>query len=67
MADGDYDNLLTEEALHEFESIWRKHHPGQAITPTQLAAQAALVLRAVQLVYRPIPVDKERLYQKLVE
>ena len=49
---------ITEEALKEFEALWRQDHPNEEISKAQLLEMATRVMRAVELVYRPIPPEK---------
>lgn len=47
---------LTEEALKEFEELWKKDHPGQHIQPKALLDMATKVLNSVKIFY-----EKEKL------
>ncbi len=49
---------ITDEALKEFEVLWCRDHPNEEITKEQLRDMATRVMRAVSLVYQPIPSEK---------
>jgi plasmid stabilization system protein ParE len=50
---------LTEEALNDFEQIWRSAHPNATATREQLREMATKLLQAVELIYRPLPQDSD--------
>jgi hypothetical protein len=56
---------LTDKALKEFEAIWLEDHPGQTITKEDLLALAARVMMAVELTYRPIPLEKIEIFKQI--
>ncbi len=57
--------LLTKDALSDFEDIWRASNPGQEISPQELYEQAKRVIQAVALIYRPIPANQAELLKHL--
>jgi len=58
---------LTQEALAEYEQLWREDNPGKEPDRKTLADEARRTLNAVQLVYRPITADRRAEYEKLVK
>ena len=56
---------LTEKALKEFAVLWQEDHPGQYLSQAELTERASRVLRAFELVYRPIPKEKLEIFTKL--
>lgn len=55
---------ITDEALQEFEVLWRQDNPGKEISREELADMATRVALAVELTYRPIPREKARKFKK---
>lgn len=63
---GDVDaGFITEQALSEFEQIWRKENPNTEISQQELLESAIRTLRAVELVYRAIPKERADLFNQL--
>ena len=58
-------SALTPEALRDFELIWRRKNAGKEITPAELQDKAERVLRAIELTYRPIPIEKKHIFDRL--
>lgn len=56
---------LTEKALREFAQLWQEDHPDQYLSQAELTNKASRVLRAFELVYRPIPQDKLKVFASL--
>jgi len=56
---------LTNEALTELEALLRKDYPNQKFTKAQLLETANRLMRAVELVYRPIPTEKVETFKHL--
>ena len=48
---------LTDEALKELEVLLREDYPRQKFTKQELLKIGNRLIRAVELVYRPIPSD----------
>lgn len=55
---------LSQEALKEFEELYRQDNPNEKITREELLEMATRVLRIVELVYKQIPKDKEKEFRK---
>ena len=51
---------LNDEALAEFRAIWEEEHPGETLSDEELHEIAVRVLRAVEAVYLPIPLEAPR-------
>ncbi|MDA1193373.1 MAG: hypothetical protein O3A46_16985 [Candidatus Poribacteria bacterium] len=49
---------LSDDALAEFRVLWEEDHLGEEIFDEELSDIALRVLRAIDAVYRPIPVEK---------
>jgi len=49
---------LTDEALEELEDLLKQDYPNQKFTKPELLAIGNRLIRAVELVYRPIPSDR---------
>ena len=56
---------LTEEALDEFIALMNKDYPDLKLSREEMADRARRLLRLVQIVYRPIPKDKEDWFNSL--
>lgn len=56
---------LTDEALKEFEALWRQDHPNEEINRERLREIATRVMHAVELTYHPIPKEKLERFEKL--
>lgn len=53
---------LSDEALKEFETLWRQDNPDEEIDKERLREIATRVMHAVELTYKPITQEKlERL------
>lgn len=46
-------SALTNEALREYEQIWRRKNPNGKISRSELGQQAAGTMRAVESVFTP--------------
>jgi hypothetical protein len=46
---------LSKEALQDFEAILKKKYPGRVFTDQEILDMATRVMRAVELIYRPLP------------
>ncbi len=49
---------LTDESLKELEVLLREDYPHQKFTKPELLEIGNRLIRAVELVYRPIPSDR---------
>ena len=49
---------LTDEALREFEDLYKRQNPNKEVSKEELIDMATRTMRAVKLVYRPIPRKK---------
>lgn len=47
--------MLSDDALNEFEAMWRADFPDRPLDRQQLLDIASRVLRAVEMTYYPIP------------
>ncbi len=56
---------LSDEAINDFEKLWKEDHPGKEISRQDLIEIATRIMRAVHLVYKPIPKDKLDIYRKI--
>lgn len=61
----DISPTLTEEALDEFIALMNKDYSDLKLSREEMADRARRLLRLVQIVYRPIPKDKEDLFNSL--
>lgn len=58
---------LTQEALKEFEKLYRQDHPNEKITKEELLDIATRVLRIVELTFKPIPKNKAKKFRKYAQ
>jgi len=55
---------LTQEALKEFEELYRQDHPNEKITKEELLEMATRVLRIVELTFKPVPKNKAKKFNE---
>ncbi len=52
---------VSEKALKDFKTIWRKNNPDKELTQDELLNMAQRLLLIVKLVYKPIPDENKSL------
>ena len=55
---------LSDEALAGFRNLWEEDHPNETISDEELSEMATRVLRAVDAIYQPIPIEKAAAFEK---